>query len=179
MQLKTLLVGALLPLGLLANPTPEAAAVDAPEVDAPELDARGFSRPQHCAIVGGSRTVNCRRGPGTKWGIKMKLKRGVQYPVWCVHSAQCVTINGFRNWYVYGPTSLLLPSLLLSFPFPVYRSSLTDLQSGWHYIKQHDCFVSGHYTDNNCTYGMSWSQPPSLLDILADSSSSARRMRLR
>lgn len=93
MQLKSLLVSTLLPLGLLASPTPEAVPADVSG-----LDARGFLRPQHCSIVGSSRTVHCRNGPGTKWGVKMKLQRGTSYPVWCVHSAQCITINGSQNW---------------------------------------------------------------------------------
>ncbi|KAK4041116.1 hypothetical protein C8A01DRAFT_34849 [Parachaetomium inaequale] len=115
------LAGALLPLGLMANPTPEAAAAPEAVSDAGEsLDTRAFSRPQHCSIVGGSSTVNCRTGPNTKYRVKMTMRKGNTYDFWCVYSGQCVTINGFRN-------------------------------CGWHYSKQHDCFVSGHYTDNRCT----------------------------
>jgi hypothetical protein len=94
MQLTSLLIGALLPLGLLANPTPDAAAVDAPA-----LDARGeFARPQQCAIKGASQRVSCRRGPGTGYSVKQKLERGRPYPVWCVHAAQCITIGEVQNW---------------------------------------------------------------------------------
>lgn len=97
MQLKSLLIGALLPLGLMASPTPEAEADVSPAGGS--LDPRAaFSRPQHCSIVGGSSTVNCRSGSGTKHHVKVKLKRGVTYDLWCVHSAECVTINGFQNW---------------------------------------------------------------------------------
>jgi SH3-like domain-containing protein len=102
MQLKFLLAGALLPLGLMANPTPEAAAVPEAVGDAGEsLSARAFSRPQHCSIVGGSSTVNCRTGPSTNYRVKMTMRKGNTYDFWCVYSGQCVTINGFRNWYVY------------------------------------------------------------------------------
>jgi hypothetical protein len=28
------------------------------------------------------------------------------------------------------------------------------MRSGWHYSRDLDCFVNGHYTDNRCTAGM-------------------------
>ncbi|KAK3295301.1 uncharacterized protein B0H64DRAFT_474291 [Chaetomium fimeti] len=98
MQLKYLLTGALLPLGLMANPTPEA------DVDS-SLDARAFSRPQHCQIIGGATKVNCRSRPKTSSGMRTTLRRGNTYDFWCVRSGECVTINGFRNcgWhYIRG-----------------------------------------------------------------------------
>jgi hypothetical protein len=103
MQLKFFLAGALLPLGLMANPAAEAeaAAADVMLGGAGEaLEARAFSRPQQCTIVGGSSTVNCRRGSGTKWSVTRKLRRGTTYRFWCVKSGECVTVNGKRNWYV-------------------------------------------------------------------------------
>jgi hypothetical protein len=98
MQLKSLLIGALLPLGLAANPTPEAEAdVDASLAGGP-LDSRAITRPQHCQVIGGSSTVNCRSGAGTNHGVKVRLRKGVTYDFWCVQPGQCVTVNGFRNW---------------------------------------------------------------------------------
>ncbi|KAL2139958.1 hypothetical protein VTI28DRAFT_4470 [Corynascus sepedonium] len=127
MQLKYLLTGALLPLGLFASPTPEpeAAAEAVPEVfdsagQAQSLNERAIVRPQHCVIVGDSTYVNCRRGPATKWSVERRLRRGEAYDFWCVRSGECVTIDGFRN-------------------------------CGWHYSRQLDCYVSGHYTSNACT----------------------------
>lgn len=99
MQLKFLLTGALLPLGLMASPTPEADTTDA-------LESRAISRPQHCKIIGGSSTVNCRSSPRTTARVKTTLRKGNTYDFWCVQSAQCVTINGFRNWYVSTPQYL-------------------------------------------------------------------------
>jgi len=110
MQLKYLLTGALLPLGLFASPTPEpeAAAEAVPEVfdsagQAQSLNERAIVRPQHCVIVGDSTYVNCRRGPATKWSVERRLRRGEAYDFWCVRSGECVTIDGFRNWYVVYP----------------------------------------------------------------------------
>ncbi|KAL2133161.1 hypothetical protein VTI74DRAFT_2822 [Chaetomium olivicolor] len=116
MQLKTLLLSALLPLGLMANPAPEA------EAEAGEtLDARGaIVRPQYCKIVGGATQVNCRTGPRTKDSVRTKLDTGRTYAFWCVQKGECVTINGATN-------------------------------CGWHYRKDANCFVNGHYTDNSCT----------------------------
>lgn len=96
MQLKFLLAGALLPLGLMANPTPEAD-------DASSLESRAISRPQHCKIIGGSTKVNCRSKATTNSGVRTTLRKGTTYDFWCVRSGQCVTINGFRNWYVSPP----------------------------------------------------------------------------
>ncbi|KAH6624070.1 hypothetical protein B0J18DRAFT_427191 [Chaetomium sp. MPI-SDFR-AT-0129] len=121
MHLKSFLVGFLLPIGLFASPTPDLAPTLNVTAEADELlDARAIVRPQHCTIVGGSTYVNCRRGPNTKYAVKLSMRKGNTYDFWCVYSGQCITINGFRN-------------------------------CGWHYSKQHDCFVSGHYTDNHCT----------------------------
>ncbi|KAK0654872.1 hypothetical protein B0T16DRAFT_450626 [Cercophora newfieldiana] len=88
MYLSSLLVGALLPLGLIASPTtPEGA----------EVDTRAISRPQHCAIVGNSATVKCRTGPATKYDVKTTLRKGTAYDFWCVFKKECITINGSTN----------------------------------------------------------------------------------
>ena len=97
MQLKTLLISAILPFGLMANPTPDPEA-DVTEVGGPLDPRRAIVRPQHCRIVGGSRTVNCRTGPKTSSSIRHRLTKGVTYDFWCVQKGECVTINGFQNW---------------------------------------------------------------------------------
>jgi len=85
-----LLAGALLPFRLMAHPSA-----------AGEVESRGaISRPQHCSIVGGSETVKCREGPGTKYDVRRTLHRGDAYDFWCVLSKECVTIGGSTNWYV-------------------------------------------------------------------------------
>ncbi|KAH6838546.1 hypothetical protein B0I37DRAFT_387144 [Chaetomium sp. MPI-CAGE-AT-0009] len=105
MQLKYLLTGALLPVGLMANPTAEADAAPGFSDADSSLDSRAFSRPQHCQIIGGASKVNCRTSPRTTARVRTTLRKGNTYDFWCVQSAQCVTINGFRNcgWhYIRG-----------------------------------------------------------------------------
>ncbi|KAK4126359.1 hypothetical protein N657DRAFT_688911 [Parathielavia appendiculata] len=121
MQFKYLLTGALLPLGLLASPTPETeASPDAFNSVNQSLNPREFTRPQECKIIGSSTTVNCRRGPGTKYSVERTLRVGTTYDFWCVRTGECVTINGFRN-------------------------------CGWDYSRQLGCYVSGHYTSSACS----------------------------
>jgi hypothetical protein len=91
MHLSHFLTAALLPLGLLANPTAHEEA---------EIDARAIKRPQTCGIVGNSATVKCREGPGTKWDVRTTLRRGTEHDFWCVLSKECITIGGSTNWYV-------------------------------------------------------------------------------
>ncbi|KAF2271640.1 uncharacterized protein EI97DRAFT_446470 [Westerdykella ornata] len=112
MKFSVLVASALLPLGIMANPGP----VEADDV----VEARTIERPQHCAIIGGSSTVNCRSGWTTSARVKRTLTRGNAYDFWCVKTGECVTINGAKN-------------------------------CGWHYLRDLDCFVNGHYTDNHCT----------------------------
>lgn len=107
MHLQTLLF---LPLALLAtavpspeanpNPSPDALPEALPETDTSPVEARALVRPQACAIVGGANYVNCRTGPGTRHSVRTALRKGTVHPFWCVVSAQCVTVNGARNWYV-------------------------------------------------------------------------------
>jgi len=112
MHLTPLLITALLPFTLLANPLAEPGLVfdsladfeayearDAqPGVDT--LEERGFSRPQTCAITGGSSSVNCRANARTSSRVVRSLKKGSTWNFWCVRSGECVTIKGKRNWYV-------------------------------------------------------------------------------
>jgi uncharacterized protein YgiM (DUF1202 family) len=89
MQLRSLLVAALLPSGLLAAADPDET-----------LDSRAaIVRPQSCAIVGSSTWVNCRTGPGTKYNVRTRLRKGTVHPFWCVVSAQCISVDGSTNWY--------------------------------------------------------------------------------
>jgi type 1 fimbria pilin len=92
MQLRFLLAWALSPLSVSAVATAEADSPDA------AVDSRAIVRPQYCTIVGGSSTVNCRTGPGTRYNVRTTLRKGTTHPFWCVVSAQCVTINGSVNW---------------------------------------------------------------------------------
>ena len=104
MKLTSLLAGALLVCGLNAAPVADVADIaDGAEVSevrdvAGELFARSG---QLCRIVG-TKTVNCRTGPGTNYKSKVSLSsswtRGYYFT--CVKSGQCVTINGAKNWYV-------------------------------------------------------------------------------
>lgn len=83
--------------------TTAAAALNETETGTEPLDIRAISRPQSCAIVGGSATVNCRGGPSTKHSVKLKLTRGRVYSFWCVYNGrnrECVTVGGAVNWYV-------------------------------------------------------------------------------
>lgn len=95
MKLSVLLAGTFGALTASATETPNEA-----------LDARAIVRPQQCAIVGGSTTVNCRTGPGTRYSVRTALRKGTVHPFWCVVSAQCITINGSTNWYVVQPPPL-------------------------------------------------------------------------
>jgi hypothetical protein len=137
MKLSLLLSGALLPFGLMAAPGPEAESSN-------DLDSRAIYRPQQCQIIGGATEVNCRTGARTTRSVRTKLHKGTVHNFWCVVSGECVTIGGSTNWYVH----------VLSSPHVVNNSSLTMIvQSGWHYSRDYDCYVNGHYTDNHCTLG--------------------------
>ncbi|KAH6619093.1 hypothetical protein B0J18DRAFT_433215 [Chaetomium sp. MPI-SDFR-AT-0129] len=74
-----------------------------------------------CAIVDTSAT-NCRTGPGTKYPVVTQLTKGTIGSFSCVKTGECVTIDGFQN-------------------------------CGWHLVhyKGYTCYVSGQYTDENCT----------------------------
>ncbi|KAK1829791.1 hypothetical protein QBC39DRAFT_310476 [Podospora conica] len=107
----------------LAGAAPNPSPANGTDAAAEPLDIRAISRPQSCAIVGGSSTVNCRGGPSTKHGVKLKLTRGRTYSFWCVYNGrnrECVTVGGAVN-------------------------------CGWHYLRDYGCYVNGHYTDNRCT----------------------------
>ena len=116
MQLSFILIGALLPLGLLASPTTPSDA----EVEA----RRAINRPQCCHIVGSSATIKCREGPGTKWDVRTTLRRATAYDFWCVYSKECIT--GSTNWNTMS--ALAVKFLLMG-------------SSGWHYIPVLKCFV--------------------------------------
>lgn len=40
-------------------------------------------------------------------------------------------------------------------PCHLLRFTNAHHSSGWHFIKDYDCFVNGHYTDSHCTLGTS------------------------
>lgn len=91
MQLSSILALALLPVGILANPVPQPDEVAEP--------AQLFKRTvQTCSIIRSA--VNCRRGPSTSSGVKTKLAKGEQHKFGCVLKGECITIDGFGNWYV-------------------------------------------------------------------------------
>ncbi|KAL6858260.1 hypothetical protein ACO1O0_005720 [Amphichorda felina] len=121
MKLTSLLAGALLVCGL--NAAPVADVADGVEMsEARDVAGELFARSgQLCRIVG-TKTVNCRTGPGTNYKSKVSLAsswtRGYYFT--CVKSGQCITINGAKN-------------------------------CGWHYFEEDRCYVSGHYTDSHCT----------------------------
>ena len=109
MQFTSLLTAALLPLGLLAAPSPvaEGDAADiaarepAPGVSANDkVDVLSRRELQICFIVGGSSTVNCRSGPGTNYRVVTTVAKDNLYWFSCVKSGECVTINGEKNWLV-------------------------------------------------------------------------------
>ncbi len=99
MHLPTLL---LLPLALLTTAIPSPEADPSPDaLPEPELELNeraAISRPQSCSIAGSATYVNCRTGPSTKHSVRTQLRKGTSHPFWCVRSAQCVTVNGARNW---------------------------------------------------------------------------------
>lgn len=97
MQLATLLAVALLPLGLMAAPVMEATGT----TEARDLGTEIFKRsPQICRIVNTSSTVNCRKGPGTQYGVLTTFQKGERVQFSCVKSGECITDNGTVNWYV-------------------------------------------------------------------------------
>jgi len=126
--LPTLLL--LFPLSVAAVASHDPAASAEINTNKLEAEPRAISRPQHCAIVGSSSTVNCRSGPGTKYDVRVKLARGRAYDFWCVYSKECVTIGGKRNWYAclffilsfffLFPPPFLPCSYPPSFPFPFF-----------------------------------------------------------
>lgn len=101
MKLTSLLAGALLVCGL--NAAPVADVADGVEMsEARDVAGELFARSgQLCRIVG-TKTVNCRTGPGTNYKSKVSLAsswtRGYYFT--CVKSGQCITINGAKNWFV-------------------------------------------------------------------------------
>lgn len=119
MQLKYLAAGALLPLSVFASPTPDLethpdatpSTLHKPDV-ADVVEEGGWSpnvrrdlvRPQLCRILD---TVNCRDGPGTKWPVLRQLRGGTSYNFWCVQSGECITLDGFQNWYVLSDPPIL------------------------------------------------------------------------
>jgi hypothetical protein len=104
MQLPSLLVGALLALGIHAAPVTDGTD-QSPASDGNSLFQRDSG--QLCRILY-STHVNCRTGPGTNYrsvvGLNKEWTRGYWFT--CVKSGECITLNGAVNWYVY--TTLLL-----------------------------------------------------------------------
>ncbi|KAK4124079.1 hypothetical protein N657DRAFT_548212, partial [Parathielavia appendiculata] len=86
----------------------------------------GFSKRETrvCSIVG-SNNVKCRAGPSTSSKVVYVFDKGDRFAFDCVKSGECVVINGATN-------------------------------CGWDYLYQggQGCYVSGHYTDSECTLGM-------------------------
>ncbi|KAK3293801.1 uncharacterized protein B0H64DRAFT_398724 [Chaetomium fimeti] len=74
-----------------------------------------------CAIVNAS-AANCRSGPGTKYKVVTTLQGKTVGSFMCVKTGECVTDSG-------------------------------NVNCGWHQVAVGDktCYVSGHYTDENCT----------------------------
>lgn len=98
MQLTSLFIATLLPVGLLAAPTVD--GTDNSHMLRSPADARSPLEPRYkmCAIVGAT-DVNCRSGPGTNYKSQFTVPRGNKYAFTCVKSGQCITINGATNWY--------------------------------------------------------------------------------
>lgn len=97
MQLPSLLVGALLALGIHAAPVTEGTD-QSPASDGNSLFQRDSG--QLCRILY-STSVNCRTGPGTSYksvvGLNKEYTRGYWFT--CVKSGECITLNGAVNWY--------------------------------------------------------------------------------
>ncbi|RYP42571.1 hypothetical protein DL767_000095 [Monosporascus sp. MG133] len=137
MQLTSLLVTFLLPLGILALPAPEE-AVEARDGDselqvlADAVEAQGFSensdapgklfaRDRVCRINGTGR-VNCRSCASTNCPATYYVQGGSYYNFDCAVRGQCVTIGGVTNCV-------------------------------WQRTVAEGCYVNGYYTDAGCTYG--------------------------
>lgn len=98
MQFTSLLVAALLPVGLLAAPVAD--GVGQSEVtDGRQIFERAG---QLCRIVGGADYVHCRTGAGTNYPYHVSLAKSWTrgYYFTCVKSGECITLNGAVNWYV-------------------------------------------------------------------------------
>ncbi|OJJ02476.1 hypothetical protein ASPVEDRAFT_41969 [Aspergillus versicolor CBS 583.65] len=95
MQLPSLLVGALLALGIHAAPVTEGTD-QSPASDGNSLFQRDSG--QLCRILY-STHVNCRTGPGTNYksvvGLNKEYTRGYWFT--CVKSGECITLNGAVN----------------------------------------------------------------------------------
>ncbi|KAL1864071.1 hypothetical protein VTK73DRAFT_6161 [Phialemonium thermophilum] len=124
MKLPSLLAVALLPFGLLAAPTAEAADLEIrQEAVARAAGAGLFERDRTCRLEGDAKSVNCRAGPGTKYKVVTTLGMWSEWVFDCVKSGECVNIGGKVN-------------------------------CGWHFIKylgDHGCYINGHYTSDACT----------------------------
>lgn len=97
MKLTTLLVTSLAAFGL-ASPV---AIADADSITPRDTgnDLLTKRDPQICRIVNAS-TVNCRKGPGTNYGVVTTVKKGQLFLFMCLVSGECVTVGGATNWYV-------------------------------------------------------------------------------
>ncbi|KAH6632854.1 hypothetical protein F5144DRAFT_488764 [Chaetomium tenue] len=87
--------------------------------------------PVSCKIVNASSTVNCRSGPGTQFKVVTALKVNTVGSFMCVKTGECVTDSG-------------------------------NVNCGWHQVQVKDktCYISGHYTDENCTLVLAYSVVP-------------------
>lgn len=92
MQFTQLLAAALLPASILAAKAKPTTPDDA-------RDGYVLYPGTECAIVDASAT-NCRTGPGTKYPVVTSLTKGTIGSFSCVKTGECVTIDGFQNWYV-------------------------------------------------------------------------------
>ncbi|KAL2263945.1 hypothetical protein VTK26DRAFT_4132 [Humicola hyalothermophila] len=121
MQFKTLLIGALLPASLMASPTPEMG--DHVTVAGGALDPR--ARHQF------TRPQQCEITRVSR-AVNCRDGPGTKYRV--KHSLKRGRPHPF--WCVQSGECVTING---------FRNC------GWHYVKDLDCFVNGHYTDNRCT----------------------------
>ena len=159
MKFMALLAAGILPMIALAAPVadaspvavgeadamPIAEPVDVAEPDVPPtspVDARDLLKrsTQYCRIIGNDGPVNCRSGPGTGYPVRYTMAPGGGYYFTCYKRG--TSVGG--NTYVCktpSPSSIWLA-----------KCGLTDRRS-WDYSRTYGCYVSGYYTDGNCTPG--------------------------
>ncbi|KAH6630558.1 hypothetical protein B0J18DRAFT_407791 [Chaetomium sp. MPI-SDFR-AT-0129] len=127
MKFTTLLTTAILPLALHATLLTSTSSSASLEVTAlhEEGDKLLEKRTDHiCNIVNAPSGVNCRSGPGTQYSVIGTVKNGQLFYFPCYKSGECITVGGVKN-------------------------------CGWDALSFQGfgqrCYVSGHYTDDNCT----------------------------
>jgi len=100
MKLANLFLSSLFSAGIIAAP-------DSKKVEIDPHHGYVHHHGLKCTIENTSE-VNCRSGPGIEYEVVTSLKKDFEGTFTCVERGECVTIDGFQNWYVSSRVRLRL-----------------------------------------------------------------------